>query len=139
MRPCCLLRTFVEDHRAAACLAGPDACSAVCSYYPLYPAAPGVMLDTSHAAHLRMPCTPDVLLLPSDLAPGARNTPASADVLPPTSAAVDPAARNVLCINPGRTVKGTAGGTCALLQLCRAEEAGARVSQRSRVETLKLS
>ncbi|KAK9805391.1 hypothetical protein WJX73_010376 [Symbiochloris irregularis] len=37
------------------------------SFYPLYPAAPGAVLDTSRGAHLRMACTPDILITPSDL------------------------------------------------------------------------
>lgn len=40
------------------------------SYYPLYPPAPGVPLDLSLAKEaLEIPSAPDVLLLPSDLAP----------------------------------------------------------------------
>ena len=41
-----------------------------CSYYPLYPPAAGVPLDFSLAKEaLEISLTPDVLLLPSDLAP----------------------------------------------------------------------
>jgi len=41
-----------------------------CSYYPLYPPAAGVPLDFSLAKEaLEISSTPDVLLLPSDLAP----------------------------------------------------------------------
>jgi hypothetical protein len=41
-----------------------------CSYYPLYPPASGVPLDFSLANEaLEISSTPDVLLLPSDLAP----------------------------------------------------------------------
>lgn len=52
-------------------------CMVLCSYYPLYPPALGTYLDSSLGAALELPCTPDVLLLPSDLAPFAK-------LLPPT-------------------------------------------------------
>jgi hypothetical protein len=42
----------------------------VCSFYPLFPAVQGVSLDLSLApGSLDLPCTPDLLLLPSNLAP----------------------------------------------------------------------
>ncbi len=47
----------------------------LCSFYPLYPPAPGACLDTSLNAALAMPVTPDVLLLPSNLAPFAKLVP----------------------------------------------------------------
>ena len=147
-RLACLMAHLVAQRRCATSALTPSEPTwwpalhrtVACSYYPLYPAAPGVMLDTSRAAHLAMPLTPDVLLLPSDLAAAARLTPASADVLPPQSAAVDPQAHNVLCVNPGRAVKGSAGGSCALLQLCPPApgQDGRRVSQRTRVDVLRL-
>lgn len=41
-----------------------------CSFYPLYPPALGVPVDFSLAIEaLEIPRTPDVLILPSDLAP----------------------------------------------------------------------
>eukprot|EP00898_Chlorokybus_atmophyticus_P004991 jgi/Chlat1/5493/Chrsp36S09008 len=40
------------------------------SYYPLYPPALGTVLDTSrHMTDIAMPILPDILVLPSDLAP----------------------------------------------------------------------
>ena len=42
------------------------------SFYPLYPPALGACLDTSLGAALLMLVTPDVLLLPSNLAPFAK-------------------------------------------------------------------
>ncbi|KAK9825396.1 hypothetical protein WJX81_000373 [Elliptochloris bilobata] len=52
------------------------------SYYPLYPPPPGTLLDAAlGASALPLPCSPDVLLLPSDLAPFARAIGASAEGL----------------------------------------------------------
>lgn len=48
-----------------------------CSFYPLYPPALGSFLDSSLGGALRMGVTPDVLLLPSDLAPFAKLLPAT--------------------------------------------------------------
>ena len=43
------------------------------SYYPLYPPAAGVPMDFSLAKEaLEIPSAPDVLLLPSDLAPSVK-------------------------------------------------------------------
>jgi hypothetical protein len=42
------------------------------SMYPLYPPHPSCCLDTTLDQHLQLPHTPDLLLLPSDLAPFAR-------------------------------------------------------------------
>lgn len=38
-----------------------------CSFFPLYPPGPGSLLDASLGAELELPCTPDILILPSDL------------------------------------------------------------------------
>ena len=48
------------------------------SYYPLFPPALGSFLDTSLGAALTLPVTPDVLLLPSNLAPFAKVAPVGA-------------------------------------------------------------
>ena len=73
-------------------------CSCRCprSYFPLFPPPPGSMLDTSKAAGLDMPATPDLLLLPSDMAPFAKLAAAGAE-------------GRVVCINPGRLTKGATG------------------------------
>jgi len=47
------------------------------SFYPLYPAAPGACLDTTSDAALAIDPLPDLLLLPSDLAPFAKAVPAT--------------------------------------------------------------
>ena len=100
-----------EQHHAAPSI------MSMCSFYPLYPPAPGVMLDTTRAAQLAMHSRPDILLLPSDLAPWLKVTPASCSVLPPTSASMDKQDTAVLSINPGRAVKGSSGGTHALVEV----------------------
>ena len=47
-----------------------------CSYYPLFPPPPGALLDTSLGAQaLTMGVTPDVLIVPSDLAAFAKMLP----------------------------------------------------------------
>lgn len=46
------------------------------SYFPLFPPPAGALLDAAAAARaLPLPCSPDLLLLPSDLAPFARSIP----------------------------------------------------------------
>lgn len=102
------------------------------SFYPLFPAAPGACLDTTNDAALAMEALPDLLLLPSDLAPFAKAVPASGPY-PESSAAAAAAAaaagangaaaapeaacRSVLAVNPGRLAKGSSGGTYAVLTL----------------------
>lgn len=92
------------------------------------------MLDASLGAELDLPCTPDVLILPSDLAPFAKSVAADKPARsgeadkPAKSGAADTAARigagderlvmgNVVCINPGRLAKDKSGGTFAKLQV----------------------
>ncbi|KAK9916416.1 hypothetical protein WJX75_002324 [Coccomyxa subellipsoidea] len=109
------------------------------SYFPLYPPAPGLMLDASLGAELDQPCTPDVLILPSDLAPFAKSVAADKPARsgdgnkPAESGAANTAARlgagderlvmgNVVCINPGRLAKDKSGGTFAKLQVGASKE-----------------
>ncbi|XP_062204477.1 uncharacterized protein LOC133906549 [Phragmites australis] len=73
------------------------------SYYPLYPPAAGVPLDFSLAKEaLDISSAPDVLLLPSDLAPFVK-------VLPLDEGSEDQ--KRFICVNPGRLAKGIGGGT----------------------------
>ncbi|XP_074295902.1 uncharacterized protein LOC141623669 [Silene latifolia] len=73
------------------------------SFYPLYPPAEGVPLDFSVAPEaLNIPSTPQVLVVPSDLAPFVK-------VLSLNNEAQD--AAKCLCVNPGRLAKGIGGGT----------------------------
>ncbi|KAK3139635.1 hypothetical protein QOZ80_5AG0386660 [Eleusine coracana subsp. coracana] len=73
------------------------------SYYPLYPPAAGVPLDFSLAKEaLEISSMPDILLLPSDLAPFAK-------VLSLGEGSEDE--KQFICVNPGRLAKGIGGGT----------------------------
>ncbi|GIL59873.1 hypothetical protein Vafri_14687 [Volvox africanus] len=121
------------------------------SFYPLYPAAPGTCLDTSHYSQLQLPVMPDVLLMPSDLAPFAKVLQPAAWMAggPPglevaaaapgsgKSAAGAPAvsAAPVVVINPGRLSRGTAGGTFAHVVV---SPGGAPVLERIRAEVKRV-
>ena len=85
----------------------------MCSYYPLYPPPLGACLDTSLGQALDMPCTPDIMLFPSDLAPFAKLVPCGASHYQAASSAGD---SKTVCINPGRLVKDKSGATYAWLQ-----------------------
>ncbi|EFJ42302.1 hypothetical protein VOLCADRAFT_107349 [Volvox carteri f. nagariensis] len=119
------------------------------SYYPLYPAPPGTCLDTSHYSQLQLPVAPDVLLLPSDLAPFAKVlTPATwmAGAPPDFMEAVNRTGSTgaaaavmstapVVVINPGRLSRGSAGGTFAHVVV---SPGAAPVVERTRVEPQRL-
>lgn len=100
------------------------------SYYPLFPPPADVPLDCSRgAADLAMPCTPDLLVLPSELAPFAKLCPVHQLPSGETAAAAGneaaqpPAATlqggSVVCINPGRLTKGASGAPARLLLMIR--------------------
>ncbi|KAE8770137.1 DNA polymerase alpha subunit B [Hordeum vulgare] len=73
------------------------------SYYPLYPPAAGVPMDFSLAKEaLEIPSAPDVLLLPSDLAPSVKVLSVNEDT---------EEQKRFICVNPGRLAKGIGGGT----------------------------
>ncbi|GER47328.1 DNA polymerase alpha subunit B [Striga asiatica] len=72
------------------------------SFYPLYPPAKEVPLDFSFAEKaLRFSLIPDILILPSDLAPFVK-------VL--TVGGGDDAELKCICVNPGRLSRGEGGG-----------------------------
>lgn len=120
-------------------------------YFPLFPPPLDSPVDcTRGAAGLALPASPDLLVLPSDLAPFAKlcpvHTPAEAAAQaeaaageaggtpPPAATAQQPAAAAV-CVNPGRLTKGTSGeGTpvCPYFRLC---PAGCGVLRRCRCRT----
>ena len=95
------------------------------SYYPLFPPPTDVPLDCSlGAAGLAMPCTPDLLVTPSDLAPFAKLCPVHTPPPPAAdgdaaddggaaaaaAAATQPASGgSMVCVNPGRLAKGSSG------------------------------
>ncbi|GIL88295.1 hypothetical protein Vretifemale_16219 [Volvox reticuliferus] len=121
------------------------------SFYPLYPAAPGTCLDTSHYSQLQLPVMPNVLLMPSDLAPFAKLLPPTAWMAggPPglevagsvagagkgTGAAPPVSAAPVVVINPGRLARGAAGGTFAHVVVSPGD---APVLERIRVEVKRV-
>ena len=105
---------------------------AQCSFFPLFPPPLGTPLDCSRAGPLLdMPCTPDLLLLPSDLAPFAKLCAvpqldgtaaaaaravlvASADEVQQTCVPEAALPRcTTVCINPGRLTKGASGAKTA--------------------------
>eukprot|EP00899_Mesostigma_viride_P001951 jgi/Mesvir1/11757/Mv00127-RA.1 len=112
-------------------------------FYPLFPPTLGTAVDTSLLASAGcLPVTPDIVILPSDLAPFGKfvtcasataeeqpskespsqsTTPALAES---GSSLVD--AKQVLFINPGRTIKVTAAGTFAHVSVSLPHAAGAR-------------
>ncbi|KMZ72762.1 DNA polymerase alpha subunit B [Zostera marina] len=77
------------------------------SFYPLYPPSTAVPLDLSLAPKaLEIPSVPDILLLPSDLAPFAKRVPVGETIQ------VEEASK-CMCVNPGRLAKGIGGGSFA--------------------------
>ena len=93
-------------------------------FYPLYPPALGSCLDSKLALEndsMFLPATPDVLILPSDLNPFAKEV-----AIVPTiytreghssvfSDKVGKATSSCVCINPGRLAKASTGGTYSSL------------------------
>ncbi|KAG6525019.1 hypothetical protein ZIOFF_014971 [Zingiber officinale] len=89
------------------------------SFYPLHPPALGVPVDFSLAVEaLEIPRNPDVLILPSDLAPFTKNK---------FSHKGSDGEVECLCINPGRLAKGIGGGTFVELHYNR-ESDGTKAS-----------
>lgn len=80
------------------------------NFYPLYPSPEDVNIDYEvFEYYARMPCTPHVLVLPSDLKQFTKDI------------------QGCCCINPGRLARGQAGGTFSRVQV----RGGAIVSQQS--------
>ncbi|KAL4193658.1 hypothetical protein AMTRI_Chr06g177850 [Amborella trichopoda] len=74
-------------------------------FYPVYPPSVGLPLDFSIAPEaLHMASIPDLLLMPSDLAPFIK-------ALPFGEGGDTEKYSRCLCINPGRLAKGVSGGT----------------------------
>jgi DNA polymerase alpha subunit B len=115
------------------------------SYFPMFPPPATVPLDTARAYGLELPCTPHVLVTPSDLAPFAKVTAVAQPTLEAPQEAeggekmeVEPAAPiNVVAINPGRLTKGTTAGTFAHLWVPEGA-AGEGLHAACRVEIKKL-
>ena len=71
------------------------------SYYPLFPSSTGTNLNLKYVNQWQMPCTPDVLILPSKLSPFC------CPVLDNGS----------LVINPGHLARANTGGTYAIMDI----------------------
>ena len=71
------------------------------SYYPLFPASAGTNLNLKYMNQWQMPCTPDILILPSKLSPFC------CPVLDNGS----------LVINPGHLARANMGGTYAIMDI----------------------
>nr|XP_022332439.1 DNA polymerase alpha subunit B-like [Crassostrea virginica] len=70
------------------------------NFYPLYPSPEDVNIDYEEfELYARMPCTPHVLVVPSDLKQFTKDI------------------QGCCCINPGRLARGQAGGTFSRLKL----------------------
>jgi len=76
------------------------------SFYPLFPPRPGTQLELPRLKQLDIPVTPDLMLLPSNLAPFAKE--------------VD----GVLCVNPGKLTKAQQGGTYTKLSIFPIKKSG---------------
>lgn len=70
------------------------------SYYPLFPPNKSVNLDLKQQDGWKMPCKPDVLIVPSKLAPFC-----------------SPILGSTVVVNPGHLTKGTTGGTYATMEI----------------------
>jgi DNA polymerase alpha subunit B len=70
------------------------------SYYPLFPPADGANLDLKRMDKWKIPCQPDLLIIPSKLNTFARN------VLDKT-----------VVVNPGHLTRATTGGTYAMMEI----------------------
>ena len=71
------------------------------SYYPLFPASADTNLDLKRMDQWKMPCAPDLLILPSKLAPFARTVLNNSTVV----------------VNPGHLARDRMGGTYASLDI----------------------
>ncbi|KAG7347080.1 DNA polymerase alpha/epsilon subunit B [Nitzschia inconspicua] len=70
------------------------------SYYPLFPPNKSVNLDLKQSEGWKMPCRPDVLIVPSRLSPFC-------------SSILD----STVVLNPGHLTKGSTGGTYATMEI----------------------
>jgi DNA polymerase alpha subunit B len=71
-------------------------------YYPIFP--PNISVDYAHRAQTVMPCTPDVLIVPSKLNPFCSPVDGNGK-------------QKCLVMNPGWLSKGTTGGTYASMKI----------------------
>eukprot|EP00877_Chromochloris_zofingiensis_P003455 jgi/Chrzof1/1310/Cz10g02170.t1 len=105
------------------------------SFYPLYPAHPSTPLDTTSDHALRLSSLPDLMLLPSDLAPFAKVVSPEAPGGPEATAGASGA---VVCINPGRLLKGNSGGTYAHITVAQQSDRTQLAASNCRVAIIKI-
>lgn len=88
-----------------------------CSFYPLFPPAQTVPLDLTIAAgSLDLSSSPEILLLPSNLAPFVKVVSLPVDIQADGDDLNlgDKAGKvSCVCVNPGYTARGMSGGTFA--------------------------
>ena len=93
----------------------------------MFPPALGTMLDSTRSATLKLPLTPDVLILPSDLNGFAKPVPSCS-----------PEAKPTVCINPGRVSKGNSAGTYARLQIGTLSPDTQGIDQSCKVDVIRI-
>ena len=111
------------------------------SFYPIFPAPSGACLDTSHYSALQLAACPDLLVLPSNLAPFAKLLPLDGPAAAPGGHVAVPegSVPFVVAVNPGRLAKGTSGGSFAHVSLAApAEPSPEPVHRRMRVDIRRL-
>jgi len=91
------------------------------NFYPLFPPHESSQLDLTHPEQLEFPFTPDILMLPSDLALFAKNV------------------KECLCVNPGRITKGKIAGTYGKFTTYprQSDSDESRVVSRTRVDIVR--
>ncbi|KAK6930864.1 DNA polymerase alpha, subunit B, N-terminal [Dillenia turbinata] len=87
------------------------------SFYPLYPPSEEVPMDFSLAPEaVQIPSIPEILILPSDLAPFVK-------VLSLGQRSEGEEQVKCICVNPGRLAKGVGGGNFAEISYCGTPDA----------------
>jgi len=90
------------------------------SFHPMFPPAQGVPLDTTNLHNLELQYTPDIMIVPSDLACFVKNV------------------HGCLFVNPGRVGKGKSSGTFARFTVHMPDSNTQRVAERTRVDVVRL-
>jgi len=108
----------------------------------MFPPSEGTPLDTTRGYALELPCTPNILIAPSDVAPFAKATPLEQRATLTTeedALIASDSATKVICINPGRLAKGTSAGTFVHIHVAsKGEDEEDGIDKRCRVEIRKL-
>eukprot|EP00210_Caulerpa_lentillifera_P006682 g6385.t1 len=102
------------------------------SFYPVFPPMLGACLDSSLASFLDLPVSLDVLICPSDLQTFIKLVSESPVTSPEEN--LVPNQKSCLCINPGRVVRGSNGGTYAIITITEFTEYPMKVQDSIKVE-----